>query len=353
MKAVLHPYQETAAGWLRERPEAALLLDMGLGKTLIALTALVDLATVGEDVWPALVIAPLMTARHVWPAEVAKWDHTRHLRASLVLGSASEREAALRRPAEIYVVNRENVQWLTDRYGPRWPFRTVIVDELSSFKNRQAKRWKALRRVRPMIRRVWGLTGTPAPNGLMDLWAQMHLVDRGERLGRYIGPYRERYFSPGRRSGHLVYDWAPKPGAEDAIFRAIGDVALSMRAKDELELPGRVDNVVEVEMPPAAMAEYRRFERDQATELLGEEVTAASAAALANKLLQWADGAVYDDGGEAQEVHRAKLDALAGIVEEAQGQPVLVFYAFRHDLDRLRAAYPASKALGAHSGDLV
>ena len=155
MKAVLHPYQETAAGWLRERPEAALLLDMGLGKTLIALTALVDLATVGEDVWPALVIAPLMTARHVWPAEVAKWDHTRHLRASLVLGSASEREAALRRPAEIYVVNRENVQWLTDRYGPRWPFRTVIVDELSSFKNRQAKRWKALRRVRPMIRRVF------------------------------------------------------------------------------------------------------------------------------------------------------------------------------------------------------
>ncbi|MBS4895448.1 MAG: DEAD/DEAH box helicase [Gordonibacter pamelaeae] len=353
MKAVLHPYQETAAGWLRERPEAALLLDMGLGKTLIALTALVDLATVGEDVWPALVIAPLMTARHVWPAEVAKWDHTRHLRASLVLGSASEREAALRRPAEIYVVNRENVQWLTDRYGPRWPFRTVIVDELSSFKNHQAKRWKALRRVRPMIRRVWGLTGTPAPNGLMDLWAQMHLVDRGERLGRYIGPYRERYFSPGRRSGHVVYDWAPKPGAEDAIFRAIGDVALSMRAKDELELPGRVDNVVEVEMPPAAMAEYRRFERDQATELLGEEVTAASAAALANKLLQWADGAVYDDGGEAQEVHRAKLDALAGIIEEAQGQPVLVFYAFRHDLDRLRAAYPASKALGAHSGDLV
>ena len=214
MKAVLHPYQETAVQWLRERDEAALLLDMGLGKTLITLTALVDLATVGEDLGRVLVIAPLMTARHVWPAEIAKWDHTRHLRTSLILGSASEREAALRKSADVYVVNRENVQWLVDFYGPRWPFCTVVADELSSFKNRQAKRWKALRRARPGIRRFWGLTGTPAPNGLMDLWAQMHLVDRGERLGRYIGPYRERYFSPGRRSGHVVYDWAPGFGAQ-------------------------------------------------------------------------------------------------------------------------------------------
>ena len=317
------------------------------------MTALVDLEALGEDPWPALVVAPLMTAKHVWPAEIAKWDHTSRLRCSLAVGSASERKAALRRRADVYVVNRENVQWLADFYGPRWPFAPVIVDELSSFKSRQAKRWKALRRVRPAIRRFWGLTGTPAPNGLMDLWAQMALVDKGARLGRYIGPYRERYFLPGRRSGHVVYDWALKPGAEDAIFEAIGVVALSMRAKDELELPGRVDNVVEVEMPPAAMAEYRRFERDQATELLGEEVTAASAAALANKLLQWADGAVYDDAGEAREAHRAKINALAGILEEAQGQPVLAFYAFRHDLARLRAAFPAAEVLDAKSGDLL
>ena len=318
------------------------------------MTALVDLEALGEDPWPALVVAPLMTAKHVWPAEIAKWDHTSRLRCSLAVGSASERKAALRRRADVYVVNRENVQWLAEFYGPaKWPFRTVVVDELSSFKSRQAKRWKALRRVRPAIRRFWGLTGTPAPNGLMDLWAQMALVDKGARLGRYIGPYRERYFLPGRRSGHVVYDWALKPGAEDAIFEAIGDVALSMRAKDELELPGRVDNVVAVEMPPAAMAEYRRFERDQATELLGEEITAASAAALAGKLLQWANGAVYDDAGEAREVHRAKLDALAGILEEAQGQPVLAFYGYRHDLERLRAAYPASEALGAKSGNLI
>lgn len=353
MRAVPHPYQEVGIRWLREHDEAALLLDMGLGKTLIALTALVDLAMLGEDLGKVLVVAPLMTARHVWPAEIAKWDHTRHLRCSLVAGSASERERALRAKADVYVVNRENVQWLADFYGPRWPFATVIVDELSSFKSRQAKRFKALRKARPRIRRIWGLTGTPAPNGLMDLWAEMNLIDKGERLGRRVGSYRERYFVPGRRSGHVVYDWALKPGAEDAIYRAIGDVALSMRAKDVLELPGRVDNVVEVELPPEAMAEYRRFERDQVTELAGEEVTAASAAALANKLLQWANGAVYDDEGVAREVHCAKVDALGGILEEAQGQPVLAFYAFRHDLERLRAAFPFAEVLDAKSGDLV
>ena len=352
MKAVLHPYQEFCVRWLRERDEAALLLDMGLGKTLITLTALADLELLGEVLGRVLVIAPLLPAKHTWPAEIAKWDHTSHMRCSLVVGSASERERALRRPADVYVVNRENVCWLVDFYGPaKWPFATVVVDELSSFKSRQAKRWKALRKCRPRIRRIWGLTGTPAPNGLMDLWAQMALIDGGERLGRRIGGYRERYFVPGRRSGHVVYDWALKPGAEDAIHARIADVAVSMRAMDELELPGRVDNVVEVGLPPNAMAEYRRFEREQACEIMGEEVTAASAAALANKLLQWADGAVYDDAGEAREVHRAKLDALAGILEEAQGQPVLAFYAFRHDRERILAAFPQAEVLDARAED--
>lgn len=352
MKAVLHPYQEFCVRWLREHDEAALLLDMGLGKTLITLTALSDLELLGEDLGRVLVIAPLLPARHTWPAEIAKWDHTAHLRVSLVAGSAAERQRALRRKADVYVVNRENAAWLVNFYTPaRWPFGTVIIDELSSFKSRQAKRWKALRSVRARIRRIWGLTGTPAPNGLMDLWAQMALIDCGERLGRRIGGYRERYFVPGRRSGHVVYDWALKPGAEDAIHARIADVAVSMRAKDELRLPGRVDNVVEVELPPAAMAEYRRFEREQATEVLGEEVTAASAAALANKLLQWANGAVYDDAGEAREVHRAKLDALAGILEEAQGQPVLAFYAYRHDRERILAAFPQAEVLDANADD--
>lgn len=352
MKAVPHGYQEFCIGWLRDHDAAALLLDMGLGKTLITLTAITDMQTLGFDLGKILVIAPLMTAKHVWPTEIAKWDHTRNLTCSLVLGTASEREGALRRNADVYVTNRENVQWLADHYGPsRWPFETVVVDELSSFKNRQAKRFKALRKMRPRTKRLWGLTGTPAPNGLMDLWAEMNLVDMGERLGRHIGPYRERYFTPGQRSGHVVYNWAPKPGAEDAIYAKLADVAVSMRARDVLNLPGRVDNTVEVELPD--MDAYRAFERDKVAELSGSEITAASAATVANKLLQWACGAVYDDVGEAVEVHRAKIDALAGILDEAQGQPVLAFYAFRHDLARITAAFPHAEVLGARSGDLV
>lgn len=300
-----------------------------------------------------LVIAPLMPAKHTWPEEVAKWDHTRGLRVSMVMGTAAERERAVCRSADIYVVNRENVAWLVERFGRRWPFPTVVVDELSSFKSRQAKRFKALKRVRPQIRRIWGLTGTPAPNGLMDLWAQMNLIDRGERLGTRIGQYRERYFVPGARSGHVVYDWALRPRAEEAIYARIADVALSMRAADELELPGRVDNVVEVALTEAQMRAYRAFERDQVADFGDQEVTAASAAALANKLLQWANGAVYDDEQRVVETHAGKLEALSRIVAEAQGQPVLCFYAFRHDLERLRAAFPEAEVLDARAEGLV
>lgn len=320
---------------------------------MIALTALQDLRTLGEDVGKALVIAPLMPAKHTWPTEAAKWDHTKDLRVSLVMGTAKERERAVRASADLYVVNRENVVWLTETFGRAWPFATVIVDELSSFKNRQAKRFKALRRMRPKIRRIWGLTGTPAPNGLMDLWAQMNLIDCGERLGRRIGQYRERYFVPGARNGHVVYDWALRPGAETAIYERIADAALSMRAADELRLPGRVDNAVEVRLTDAQMRAYRAFERDQVADFGDQEVTAASAASLANKLLQWADGAVYDDEGGWAEVHGAKIEALRAIVEEAQGQPVLIFYAYRHDLERIKAAVPEAHVLEAESKDLV
>lgn len=353
MKAHLHPYQERAVAFLRERAEAALLLDMGLGKTLIALTALTDLMTLGEEVGKVLVIAPLMPARHTWPTEVFKWDHTRRLSVSMVMGAARERELAVYRSADVYVVNRENVVWLTEMFGRSWPFKTVIIDELSSFKNRQSKRFKALRRVRPQIQRIWGLTGTPAPNGLLDLWAQMNLIDCGERLFRRIGQYRERYFIPGARNGHVVYDWALRAGAEEAIFARIGDIALSMRAKDELDLPARIDNTVEIILSDRAYAGYRSFERDQVADISDCEITAASAAALANKLLQWANGAVYDDEGRAHETHAAKLDALEAILDESQGQPVLVFYAFRHDLERLQARFPRAEALDARAGDLV
>lgn len=351
MKAVLHPYQETGVAWLRERPEAALLLDMGLGKTLITLTALVDLMALGEDIGRVLIIAPLMTAKHVWPAEIAKWDHTAHLRCSLVVGSAAKREAALDQDADIYVINRENVQWLVDLYGNDWSFATVVIDELSGFKNRQSKRWRALRSIRSKIARLWGLTGTPAPNGLMDLWAQMNLIDRGQRLGRFIGGYRERYFDPGRRSGHVIFNWTLKPGAEDAIFRKIGDVALSMRSKDVLDLPARVSNVVEIELPD--LEAYRRFERDQVARFAEQEITAASAAALTTKLLQWTGGAVYDDEGKPCVVHEAKIDALRAILDEAQGQPVLVFYAYRSELERLCDAFPKARVLDARAEGLV
>lgn len=320
---------------------------------MIALTALQDLRTLGEDVGKALVIASLMPAKHTWPAEAAKWDHTKDLRVSLVMGTAKERERAVRASADLYVVNRENVVWLTETFGRAWPFPTVIVDELSSFKSRQAKRFKALRRMRPKIRRIWGLTGTPAPNGLMDLWAQMNLIDCGERLGRRIGQYRERYFVPGARSGHVIYDWALKPGAEAAIYEKIGDVSLSMRAADELQLPGRVDNTVDVELTEAQMRAYRAFERDQVADLGDQEVTATSAASLANKLLQWANGAVYDDEHAWAEVHSAKIEALVRIVEEAQGQPILVFYAYRHDLVRIKAAFPEAHVLDAGGSGLV
>lgn len=307
----------------------------------------------GEDVGKILVIAPLMPAKHTWPQEIEKWDHTMGLQVSLIMGSAKEREQAVRASADIYIVNRENVVWLTEMFGSRWPFATVIIDELSSFKNRQAKRFKALRRMRPKIRRIWGLTGTPAPNGLMDLWAQMNLIDCGERLGRRIGQYRERYFVPGARSGHVVYDWALKPRAEEAIYDKLGDISLSMRAADELKLPGRVDNTVEVKLTDAQMRGYRAFERDQVADFGDQEVTAASAAALANKLLQWANGAVYDDEGGWAEAHNAKIEALKGIVEEAQGQPVLVFYAYRHDLERIKAAIPEAHVLDAGGSGLV
>ena len=353
MRATLHGYQEQAVAFLRDHNEAALLLDMGLGKTLITLTAICDLRLLGEELGKVLVIAPIMPAKHTWPAEIAKWDHTRSFEVSMVLGSASEREQAVRKRADIYIVNRENVVWLTELFGRRWPFQTVIIDELSSFKNQQSKRFKALRRVRPQIRRLWGLTGTPAPNGLMDLWAQMYLVDQGERLGKRIGQYRQRYFTPGARSGHIVYNWVLRPHADEAIHRQISDAALSMRASDKLRLPGRVDNTIEVELSAAEMKRYRAFERDQVADIAEHELTAASAAALTGKLMQWANGAIYDDEGKVVEVHRAKIAALEGIRDEAQGQPILVFYAYRHDLERLQNAFPTAETLGTDTDDLI
>lgn len=343
MKYEPHPYQAYATQRILDTPRVGLFLDMGLGKTVATLTAVEELMHDRYEVKKSLVIAPLRVAQMTWTDEAAKWDHL-HLRLSRVLGSAAERERALAAKADVYTINRENVPWLVEHYGRAWPFDMVVVDESSSFKNHQAKRFRALRQVLGLIDRLVLLTGTPSPRSLMDLWAQLYLIDRGERLGKTIGAYRATYFTPGRRNGYVVYDWEPRPGADAAVYRRIADVCVSMTAKDWLALPERIDNRVDVELPPSARKLYARLLRDFAAEVEGSDITAANAAALTGKLLQVANGAVYDEDGGAREVHRAKLDALAEI-RDACDEPLVVFYWFKHDAERLKKAFPEARTL--------
>lgn len=343
MKYEPHPYQEYATRRIIETPKVGLFLDMGLGKTVSTLTAVEELIHDRFAVRKCLVIAPLRVAKMTWTDEAAKWDHL-HLRISRVLGSESERERALAVDADVYTINRENVPWLVKRYGKRWPFDMVVVDESSSFKNHQAKRFRALRQVLGLIDRLVLLTGTPSPRSLMDLWAQLYLLDQGERLGKTVGAYRAAYFRPGRHNGYVVYDWIPRDGADTAIYQQIGDICVSMTARDWLTLPERVTNRVEVELPPAARRTYDQLLRDFVAEIDGGEVTAANAAVLTGKLLQVANGAVYDEDGGMREVHRAKLDALAEIREECN-EPMIVFYWYKHDAERLQKAFPDARFL--------
>ena len=283
-------------------------------------------------------IAPKRVAEHTWSKEAAKWEHLRHLRVSKVMGTAKQRQGALLTKADVYVINRENVVWLVETVGKRWPFPVVVVDELSSFKSAQAKRWKALRRVRGQIRRIIGLTGTPRPNGIEDLWPEVYLLDQGERLGRTLGAFRARYLVPEKMNGYIVYSYRPKEGAEAEVYDKIADICMSIRKEDVLRLPGQIYEDVELEMPPALLKQYKQFERDKVLECLDAdgEIVAGTEAALTNKLLQFANGAVYDLDGEAHHVHDVKLDALEELIEEAGGDPVLVLYAFKHDADRIR-----------------
>ena len=336
MKFVPYPYQEAAIRWVLDRPASGLFLGMGMGKTVVTLTAINELLFDRLEAARVLVIAPLRVARDTWAREAAKWDHLRRLRVSVVLGDARERLAALERPAEVYVINRENVPWLCETLLD-WPFDMVVIDELSSFKSVQAKRFKALRKVRGHIRRIVGLTGTPAPNGLIDLWPQIYLLDRGERLGKTVGAYRARYFTPDRANGHIVYSYRLLPGADEAIQARIADVCMSLRKEDYLSLPGQLYETVEIAPPPALLKQYRQFERDRIMEAMdGDgEIVALNAAALTGKLLQFANGAIYDDNGNSHLIHNLKLDALEDLIEAANGEPVLVFYAFKHDRDRI------------------
>ena len=265
MKFVPYPYQEAAIRWVLDRPASGLFLGMGMGKTVVTLTAINELLFDRLEAARVLVIAPLRVARDTWAREAAKWDHLQHLRVSVVLGDARERLAALERPAEVYVINRENVPWLCETLFD-WPFDMVVIDELSSFKSVQAKRFKALRKVRGRIRRIVGLTGTPAPNGLIDLWPQIYLLDRGERLGKTVGAYWARYFTPDRANGHIVYSYRLLPGADEAIQARIADICMSLRKEDYLHLPGQLYETVEIVPPPALLKQYRQFEHDRIME---------------------------------------------------------------------------------------
>lgn len=352
MKATLHPYQEYSKNFILDHPYCALLLDMGLGKTLSSLTAIDELLNTFEIIENVLVIAPLSVAEKTWTDEIEKWDHLQHLTFSKVLGNPKQREEALFKKADVYLINRENVEWLVNYYQRNWPFKTVIIDELSSFKSSSAKRFKALRKVRPKMERVIGLTGTPSPNSLMDLWAQIYLLDQGERLGKTITQYRNKYFAPAQKNGHIVYSWQLIPGAEEAIYNKISDICVSMKAKDYLQLPPRTENIIELDLNPTSWKQYKELEREYVLELEGTDVIASNAATLSNKLLQLSNGAVYDENGDGREIHQEKLNALERVIEDAQGQSVLVFYQYQHDLERIQARFKQAKALNVSDGDI-
>lgn len=329
-----YKYQQYATNHIIDNPASALFLDMGLGKTVSTLTAIDDLMLLG-DINKTLVIAPLRVAEDTWSTEVEKWDHLKHLRISKVLGKEKDRIAALNQEADIYVINRENVEWLVNKYFNNWVFDMLVIDELSSFKSPKAQRFKALKKVRPFFKRVVGLTGTPTPNSLIDLWPQVYLLDGGKRLGKTITSYRQQYFTPGQMNGHIVYNYNLKPGADETIHSRISDICISMMAKDYLDLPERIDNKIEIKLSESTKKKYKQLEKDLVIELGENDITAANAAVLTNKLLQMANGAIYSEDKSVVEIHDEKLKALLEVIEAANGKPVLVFYSFQHDYDRI------------------
>lgn len=334
-----HPYQDYCYNQLLAKPALGLFLDMGLGKTIITLSAISELKYGRFAVKKVLVIAPKKVAEATWQREAAKWDNVKFLRFSAVLGSEPKRIRALNTPADIYIINRENVVWLVDFYKNAWPFDMVVIDEFSSFKNHSAKRFKALAAIRSHITRIVGLTGTPSPNGLEDLWSQVFLLDCGARLGKYFTHFRSRYFDPGKRSREVIYAYDAKQGAEAAIMQKISDICISMKAEDYLQLPDITYDTVPVVLEPKARKAYDELEREMVLELADDEyIDVASAAALSNKLQQLANGAVYDGDKNWHEIHRCKVDAFMELIEQLAGKPALVFYNFKHDLERLQNA---------------
>lgn len=332
-----HDYQKYATGYIESHPIAAVLLDMGLGKTSITLTALNDLLFDSFEVHKVLVVAPLRVARFTWSAEIEKWEHLNDLRYSVAVGTEKERLEALNRQADIYIINRENVQWLIEKSGIPFDFDMVVIDELSSFKNHQAKRFRSLMKVRPRVKRIVGLTGTPTANGLMDLWAEFRLLDMGQRLGRFIGQYRSAYFKPDKVNGPIVYSYKPLPFAEKEIYGKISDITISMKSTDHLKMPELVSTRHTVYLSEIERKRYEDMKAELILLLPEGEVTAANAAALSGKLSQMVNGAVYSDDESVVKIHDRKLDALEDIIESANGKPLLVAYWYRHDLERITA----------------
>lgn len=334
-----HNYQAYAIDYIETHPVAAVLLDMGLGKTVISLTAIADLLFDSFEAHRVLVVAPLRVARDTWPAEISKWEHLKNLTYAVAVGTVKERKAALAANADITIINRENLGWLIDSSGFDFNYDMVIIDELSSFKNHTSKRFQSLMKVRPKVKRIIGLTGTPSSNGLMDLWAEFKLLDFGERLGRFITHYRNNYFIPDKRNGEIIYSYKPMPYAEDAIYRKISDITISMKSTDHLQMPELITSQYEVQLSEDEETRYEELKADFILELPEGEVTAANAASLTGKLSQLANGAIYDDEGNIVEFHDRKLDALEDIIESANGKPLLVAYWFKHDLQRIKKRF--------------
>lgn len=335
MKYNPHNYQKYAIDFILEHPIAAILLDMGMGKTSIVLTAIMELIYDRFEVNKVLIIGPLRVARTTWPEEIRKWEHLNGLRYSVVVGTVAERKAALKADADVYIINRENVPWLIEQSGMPFDYDMVVIDELSSFKSWQSKRFRSLMKVRPQVKRIVGLTGTPSSNGLMDLFAEFKVLDMGKRLGRFIGQYREWYFKPDRMNGPIVYTYKLLPGAEEAIYEKISDITISMKGTDYLDMPELISTEYKVYLDEEEKAKYQALKEELVLQLPDGEVTAANAASLSGKLSQLANGAIYDDDGSVNVFHQKKLDGLEDLIESANGKPVLVAYWFKHDLSRI------------------
>lgn len=336
-----HAYQKYAINYIETHPVSALLLDMGLGKTVITLTAIKNLMFDSFEISKVLVVAPLRVARDTWPDEIEKWSHLSGLTYSVIVGTKKERERALLEPSDIYIVNRENVCWLVDNCQFLKRFDMVVIDELSSFKSYQSKRFRAMIKIRPYIKRIVGLTGTPSSNGLMDLWAQFRLLDQGQRLGRFISHYQQQYFDPDKRNGMVIYSYKPKPEAKEKIFDVISDIAVSMSAEDYLDMPEYLSNEIKVKLEEKEKTLYQNLKKDMVVSIQDRDIDAINAASLSNKLLQMANGCVYDEDKAPVLIHNQKLDRLEEVIEASNGKPILIVYWFQHDKERIQQRFNA------------